>query len=275
MEEVSYFKLRREGKFKSLRHYTEQTEKMCIDAIRHLPKSFMYVMDKTDKIIEEAFSLDPSLIMHLNHFEQTDRLCILAIDEAAKRRKAACALEKVWKNLKNRSDDVCLRYAKVLRGDLPDDFFNGKGEQFVIKLLMTNQGFTRDIPKDLLEMKSVANFMMNRNPYNLFWFENPEDWMIKAFIENASSPLMSFVNNPGSLSYRTFLKIREYESQVPYSIRKVNLSAFDDLILKIPLQQLYDVSFLFARTCHMIVAKYPFLSYKWTGKCFRLFLKDV
>lgn len=272
--EDSYFKLRREGKFKSLRHYTEQTEKMCIDAIRHLPKSFMYVMDKTDKVIEEAFSLDPSLIMHLDRSEQTDDICIFAIDEAAKRRKAKCALEKVWKNLKNRSDDVCIRYAKVLSGNLPDDFFDGKGEQFVIKLLMTNQGFTRDIPRSLMETKSVSNFVMNRNPYNLFWFENPEDWMIKVFIENSSSPLMSFVDTPGRLSYGIFLKIRECESRVPDLMKTVNLAAFDKLILKIPLQQLYGISFLFAKTCQQIVAKYPFLSYKWTGKCFRLFLKD-
>ena len=143
----------------------------------------MYVIDKTDRVIEEAFAADPSLVVCLNRFEQTDDVCILAIDEAKRRRKAKCSLEKVWKNLKNRSDDVCLRYAKATK-DLPCDFFDGKGEDFAIKLLMTDPGFTKLVPKALLETRNVRNFLMNRNPYSLFRFENPEDWMIKMFIEN-------------------------------------------------------------------------------------------
>ena len=206
----------------------------------------MYVIDKTDRVIEEAFAADPSLVVCLNRFEQTDDVCILAIDEAKRRRKAKCSLEKVWKNLKNRSDDVCLRYAKATK-DLPCDFFDGKGEDFAIKLLMTDPGFTKLVPKALLETRNVRNFLMNRNPYSLFRFENPEDWMIKMFIENASSPVSSFISR--NVSYNVFLKIREYDSVVPYLTKKVDLVAFDNLILKIPLQQLYHVDFLFARTC--------------------------
>ena len=114
---------------------------------------------------------------------------------------------------------------------------------------------------------------MNRNSNNLFLFENPEDWMIQMHIENSTTPILSFIDNPENLPYSIFLKCFRGDFDLPSIMKRAKLEAFDDLILKIPILRLQQINFLFSRTCQKIVDEYPFLYYKWTGKYFKMFAK--
>lgn len=252
-----YFKMRSLGKFKSLKFFEPLTEEMCIDAIKHNIKSFKFVKNRTDRILKLLLDMKPTEIKDFSIEEQTNEICIHAIRSFRGKKGPKVDCLKFWSSIKNKSDAVCLEYAKFYN-KLPGDFFSGKNEQFAYDLVMINYTFFKFVPIEL-QSDRIIKFCLLMEPKFFFSLLFRRDWMVIVFLLSHHNPLFALLERNKKLTFSMIPYVHHYENILKHKLKGMNIIEHIDLILSMSILNILKSKFLFYETCNQIMLKYTFL----------------
>lgn len=158
----------------------EQTEDLCISAIRHNTNAVVFVADQTPKICRLALSADGILLKHIK--EQTEQLCLQAVTQNglalkyAKFQTAEICLKAVGQNglaleyVAEQTPTICER--AVGKNGLALEYVVEQTPAICEKAVRQNAKALRFVIEQTEELCQMA---VSTNPHSIFYVKNQND----------------------------------------------------------------------------------------------------